>query len=118
MTSALAWNVSFPASIRHSPSSRPASLTLRGDLLFSANVTVPNLPVHPLRVYGVVLGGAVQDFVILVGSMRRDGKSLGQMAKEEIIRRAVESAPVLDVGRLVASGCALFALCHLLARRG
>src|SRR5512132_3835410 len=34
-------------------------------------------------VLGVVLGGAVQDFVILFGSMRRDGKSLGQMAKEE-----------------------------------
>jgi carbon starvation protein len=34
-------------------------------------------------VFGVVLGGAVQDFVILFGSMRRDGKSLGQMAKEE-----------------------------------
>ncbi|PWK16031.1 carbon starvation CstA family protein [Tumebacillus permanentifrigoris] len=33
---------------------------------------------------GVVLGGAVQDFVILFGSMRRNGKSLGQMAKEEI----------------------------------
>ncbi|HKV74238.1 MAG TPA: carbon starvation CstA family protein [Gemmatimonadales bacterium] len=35
-------------------------------------------------VVGVVLAGAVQDFVILCGSMRRDGKSLGQMAKEEI----------------------------------
>ena len=35
-------------------------------------------------VFGVVLGGAVQDFIILWGSMRRDGKSLGQMAKEEI----------------------------------
>jgi len=35
-------------------------------------------------VLGVVLAGAVQDFIILVGSMRRDGKSLGQMAKEEI----------------------------------
>jgi carbon starvation protein len=33
---------------------------------------------------GVVLGGAVQDFVILCASMRRDGKSLGQMAKEEV----------------------------------
>ena len=33
---------------------------------------------------GVVLGGAVQDFTILVGSMRRDGKSLGQMVREEI----------------------------------
>jgi carbon starvation protein len=33
---------------------------------------------------GVVLGGAVQDFVILFGSMRRNGKSLGQMVKEEL----------------------------------
>src|SRR5262245_14328305 len=33
---------------------------------------------------GVVLGGAVQDFVILCASMRRDGKSLGQIAKEEV----------------------------------
>ncbi len=33
---------------------------------------------------GVVLGGAVQDFTILVCSVRRDGKSLGQMAKEEV----------------------------------
>src|SRR5262245_54934734 len=33
---------------------------------------------------GVVIGGAVQDFTILVGSMRRDGKSLGQMVREEI----------------------------------
>src|SRR3954471_16762780 len=35
-------------------------------------------------IVGVILGGAVQDFVILCASMRRDGKSLGQMAKEEI----------------------------------
>jgi carbon starvation protein len=35
-------------------------------------------------VIGVVLGGAVQDFTILVGSLRRDGKSLGQMVREEI----------------------------------
>jgi carbon starvation protein len=34
-------------------------------------------------VIGVVLAGAVQDFTILFASMRRDGKSLGQMAKEE-----------------------------------
>jgi carbon starvation protein len=33
---------------------------------------------------GVVVGGAVQDFTILFASLRRDGKSLGQMAKEEI----------------------------------
>ena len=35
-------------------------------------------------VIGAVLGGCVQDFVILFASMRRDGKSLGEMAKEEI----------------------------------
>jgi carbon starvation protein len=35
-------------------------------------------------IVGVVLAGAVQDFVILFASMRRDGKSLGQMAREEI----------------------------------
>ena len=35
-------------------------------------------------VIGCVLGGAVQDFVILFCSMRRDGKSLGQMARQEI----------------------------------
>ena len=35
-------------------------------------------------VIGVVLGGAVQDLTILCCSLRRDGKSLGQMAKEEI----------------------------------
>ncbi len=35
-------------------------------------------------VIGVVLAGAVQDFVILCASMRKDGKSLGQMAKEEM----------------------------------
>src|SRR3954468_9379802 len=33
---------------------------------------------------GAVLAGAVQDFVILFCSMRRDGKTLGQIAREEI----------------------------------
>ncbi|MBE3597204.1 MAG: carbon starvation protein A [Hydrogenibacillus sp.] len=33
---------------------------------------------------GVALAGAVQDLVILIASMRRDGKSLGQIAREEI----------------------------------
>ena len=33
---------------------------------------------------GVALGGAVQDCVILCASVRRNGKTLGQMAKEEI----------------------------------
>jgi carbon starvation protein len=35
-------------------------------------------------IVGAVLGGAVQDFIILFCSMRRNGKSLGQMAREEI----------------------------------
>ncbi|HXG49192.1 MAG TPA: carbon starvation CstA family protein [Methylomirabilota bacterium] len=37
---------------------------------------------------GVVLGGAVQDFVILFASMRRNGQSLAQMVREELNRAA------------------------------
>ncbi|MCC6203111.1 MAG: carbon starvation protein A [Gammaproteobacteria bacterium] len=33
---------------------------------------------------GAVLGGCVQDFVILACSIRRDGRSLGQMARDEL----------------------------------
>jgi len=46
-------------------------------------------------IVGVALGGAVQDFVILAASLRRNGKSLGQMAREEI-------GPVAGVTALVA----------------
>ncbi len=35
-------------------------------------------------IVGVIFAGAVQDMVMLFFSMRRDGKSLGQMAREEI----------------------------------
>src|SRR5438128_7668715 len=35
---------------------------------------------------GAVLGGCIQDFVILLFSVRRDGKSLTEMAKSEIGR--------------------------------
>src|ERR1700716_1584021 len=35
-------------------------------------------------VAGAVFGGCVHDFVILLYSVRRDGKSLGQMAREEV----------------------------------
>jgi len=38
-------------------------------------------------IVGAVLGGCVQDFVILFLSIRRNGKSLGQMAREEVSRR-------------------------------
>ncbi|MEU5978327.1 carbon starvation CstA family protein [Streptomyces sp. NPDC047315] len=37
-------------------------------------------------VFGVIFAGAVQDMVVLFLSMRRNGKSLGQMAREEIGR--------------------------------
>jgi carbon starvation protein len=33
---------------------------------------------------GVALGGAVQDFLVLFCSMRRNGKSLGEMVREEV----------------------------------
>lgn len=37
---------------------------------------------------GVVLGGAVQDFVILFCSLRRDGESLGGMVRDELNKTA------------------------------
>ena len=36
---------------------------------------------------GAVLAGCIQDFIILFCSIRRDGKSLGEMAREEVSRR-------------------------------
>jgi carbon starvation protein len=52
-------------------------------------------------VVGVVVGGAVQDFVILCASMRRNGKTLGQMAKEEIGPVAGYTALVAVLGIMV-----------------
>jgi carbon starvation protein len=46
-------------------------------------------------IVGVIFAGAVQDMVILFFSMRRDGKSLGQMARDEI-------GPVGGVAALIA----------------
>src|SRR2546426_2191458 len=48
---------------------------------------------------GVVLGGAVQDFVILFCSLRRNGKSLGQMVKDELNN----TAGVLGVAAILAN---------------
>ncbi|WP_205314665.1 carbon starvation CstA family protein [Nocardioides houyundeii] len=42
------------------------------------------LPGTTWIIVGVILAGAVQDMVVLFFSMRRDGKSLGQMVREEI----------------------------------
>jgi carbon starvation protein len=46
-------------------------------------------------IFGVIFAGAVQDMVVLFFSMRRDGKSLGQMARQEI-------GPIGGVAALVA----------------
>jgi len=50
---------------------------------------------------GAVLGGAVQDFTILFCSIRRDGKSLGQMVKEELNTTAGAIALVAILGIMV-----------------
>jgi carbon starvation protein len=52
-------------------------------------------------VVGVVIGGAVQDMVVLAASVRRDGKSLGQMAKEEIGPVAGMTAMVAVLGIMI-----------------
>ncbi len=52
-------------------------------------------------IVGVVLGGAVQDFVILASSTRRNGRSLGQMAKDEIGPVAGYTALVAVLGIMI-----------------
>jgi carbon starvation protein len=52
-------------------------------------------------IIGVVLGGAVQDFVILAASVRRDGRTLGQMAKDEIGPTAGFTALVAVLGIMI-----------------
>src|SRR5213082_1405012 len=58
---------------------------------------------------GAVLGGCVQDFVILLFSVRRDGKSLTEMAKEEIGRVGgiVAYASVIAILVILLAVCAL-----------
>ncbi len=52
-------------------------------------------------IVGVALGGAVQDCLILCASVRRDGKSLGQMAKDEIGTVAGYTALVATFGIMI-----------------
>ncbi|HMI58730.1 MAG TPA: carbon starvation CstA family protein [Gemmatimonadaceae bacterium] len=52
-------------------------------------------------IVGVVLGGAVQDFVILLASVRRNGRSLGAMARDEIGSVAGTTALVAILGIMV-----------------
>jgi carbon starvation protein len=58
---------------------------------------------------GAVLGGCVQDFVILVFSVRRDGKSMTEMAREEIGRVGglVAYLAVLSILVVLLGVCAL-----------
>ena len=59
-------------------------------------------------VAGVVLAGAVQDLIIMIGSMRRDGKSLGQMARDEI-------GPFAGVSAMIAIFAIMIILLAVLA---
>jgi carbon starvation protein len=59
-------------------------------------------------IVGVIFAGAVQDMVTLFFSMRRDGKSLGQMARDEI-------GPVGGIAALVAVFTIMIILLAVLA---
>jgi carbon starvation protein len=50
---------------------------------------------------GVLLGGAVQDFVILFGSVRRDGRSLVEMVRDEVNGFAGTIAMLAVLGILI-----------------
>ncbi len=58
---------------------------------------------------GAVLGGCVQDFVVLAFSVRRNGKSLGQMAREEVgkVGGAVAFLAVISIVIILLGAAAL-----------
>src|SRR3982075_4252267 len=58
---------------------------------------------------GAVFGGCVQDFVILLFSVRRDGKSLTEMARDEIGRLGglVAYVAVISIIVILLAVCAL-----------
>jgi carbon starvation protein len=59
-------------------------------------------------IVGVVLGGAVQDMIVLCASIRRNGKSLGQMAREEV-------NPVAGMAAMIAVFAIMIILLAVLA---
>jgi hypothetical protein len=61
------------------------------------------LPGTMWLIAGVIFGGAVQDFVILAASMRRDGKSLGQMARAK--RRRCDATTASTTCPPIAGSC-------------
>src|SRR5687767_2566099 len=71
-------------------------------------------------IVGVALGGAVQDFVILCASVRRNGKSIGQMAKEEIgpVAGFTALVAVVGAGRPAAGACVCCGRCAVGGRGG
>jgi carbon starvation protein len=58
---------------------------------------------------GAVLGGCVQDFVILLFSVRRDGKSLTEMAREEVGRLGgfIAYVAIISIIVILLGVCAL-----------
>lgn len=61
---------------------------------------------------GAAFGGCVQDFIILFCSIRRDGKSLGQMAREEVGKRGgfIAQLAVLAIMIILLGAVALVVL--------
>src|ERR1700689_739025 len=57
--------------------------------------------------FGVVLGGGVHDFIILVSSTRRRGRSLAEMAREELGPGLglVTAVAILFIGYFALAGC-------------
>ena len=51
---------------------------------FVIDAAPPQLELTSFNDGGVVMAGAVQDFIVLFASVRRDGKSLGEMIKMEL----------------------------------
>ena len=65
------------------------------------------LPGYLWILVGVVLAGAVHDFVVLVGSIRHDGRSLASIARAELGRRAGVIATVAILFILVLAIAAM-----------
>ncbi len=72
---------------------------------------------------GAALGGCVQDFVILFCSIRRDGKTLGQMVREEVSERggliaqlavlAIMVILLASVALIIVNALKIFAVGHV-----
>ena len=69
---------------------------------------------------GAALAGCVQDFVILFCSIRRDGKTLGQMVREEVSERGgfIAQLAVLAIMVILLASVALIIVNALKRRRG